>query len=150
MLEPRRSLRLLVCDDDDDDRLLIQAALNETPFALQIDFVQDGEALMNYLYRRQDYHHLQDQALPSLILLDLNMPKKDGREALAEIKSSPVLRHLVVVVLTTSRQPEDIQRCYQLGVNSFIIKPAKFDTFVEKMRILTRYWFEVAELYPKS
>lgn len=148
MADSKKPLRLLICDDDEDDRLLIQAAFKETPFEIVMDFVEDGEALMDYLYRRGDYHHLQDQPLPSLILLDLNMPKKDGREALAEIKSSAELRHLVVVVLTTSRQPEDIQRCYQLGVNSFITKPVKFDMLVEKMLLLARYWFEVVELYP--
>jgi CheY-like chemotaxis protein len=82
----------------------------------------------------------------ALILLDLNMPRKDGREALREIKASPQLRHIPVVVLTTSKAEEDIVRSYELGVNSFIIKPVTFGGFVEAVKVLGRYWFELVKL----
>jgi CheY-like chemotaxis protein len=111
-------------------------------------FVGDGEELMRYL-RREGPHGGQDAApRPGLILLDLNMPKMDGREALALIKADPRLRHIPVIVLTSTKADEDIVRAYGLGVNSFVNKPVTFDGLVAVMHALARYWFELVELPP--
>jgi len=105
--------------------------------------------LMDYLYRRGKFEHLTKVALPGLILLDLNMPKKDGREALKEIRADPALRRIPIVVLTTSKAEEDILRTYELGVNSFIIKPVTFESLVDIVKTLAKYWFEIVELPPE-
>jgi CheY-like chemotaxis protein len=101
---------------------------------------------MDYLHRRGRYVAAQSSPRPGLILLDLNMPKKDGREALTEIKADPDLRHIPIVVLTTSRVEEDISHSYDLGVNSFIVKPSTFESLVEVVKSLAKYWFEIVEL----
>jgi CheY-like chemotaxis protein len=135
-----------MADDDADDRLMAQEALEEARLANELHCVEDGEELLDYLYRRGKYTALHRERLPGLILLDLNMPRKDGREALKEIKADPTLRRIPVVVLTTSEAEEDIVRTYDLGVNSFIVKPVAFDSLVRVMQALTRYWFEIVEL----
>ncbi len=141
-----KPITILLADDDADDRMLTRDALAESRLANDLRFVQDGEELMEYLKRRGRYADMGDSPRPGLILLDLNMPRKDGREALREIKSDPSLRHIPVVVLTTSKAEEDIYRTYDLGVNSFITKPVTFDGLVAVMRGLGRYWFEIVEL----
>ena len=110
--------------------------------------MEDGEELLEYLQRRGRYADLKDAPLPGLILLDLNMPRKDGREALKEIKADANLRRIPIVVLTTSKAEEDILRTYDLGVNSYITKPVTFKSLVELIKLLGRYWFEVVELPP--
>lgn len=140
---------ILMADDDPEDRLLAEDALEEAKVQNSIDFVVNGEELMDYLYRRNGYEHLQNDPLPGLILLDLNMPKKDGREALQEIKGDPDLRKIPVVVLTTSTAEIDIVRTYDLGVNSFITKPVTFEGLVEVMRSLSNYWFNIVLLPPE-
>ena len=145
----RRAIMILMADDDADDRLMAQEALEESRLINILDFVEDGEELMEYLSRQGRYAGLSETALPGLILLDLNMPKKDGREALKEIKADPRLRRIPVVVLTTSKAEEDIYRTYDLGVNSFITKPVTFDALVDVMKTLKKYWFEVVELPPE-
>jgi CheY-like chemotaxis protein len=135
-----------MAEDDPDDRLLAKEALEESLLASDLRFVADGEELMDYLYRRGMYQTLDDAPRPGLILLDLNMPKKDGREAIREIKADPNLRSIPIVVLTTSRAEEDISRSYELGVSSFIMKPAAFETLVDVMKTLSKYWFEVVQL----
>ncbi|MDY6900120.1 MAG: response regulator, partial [Cyanobacteriota bacterium] len=105
-----------------------------------------GEELMDYLYCRGKYANPENASPPGLILLDLNMPKKDGREALKEIKTNPTFRHIPVVVLTTSKAAEDIQLSYSLGANSFIIKPVTFASLVEVMKTIGKYWFDIVEL----
>jgi CheY-like chemotaxis protein len=142
----KQSIIIVIADDDPDDRLMIQEALTEKRLANPLHFVVDGEDLMDYLYRRGKYMDLCSQPLPGLILLDLNMPKKDGREALREIKSDPNLQQIPVVVLTTSKMEEDILRTYHLGVNSFITKPVSFDALVDIMQTITKYWLEIVEL----
>jgi CheY-like chemotaxis protein len=137
---------LLMADDDDDDRMLARDALQQSQPASEIDFVEDGEELIDYLQRRGKYSTLAGKPLPDLILLDLNMPRKDGREALMEIKGDPALRKIPVVVLTTSNAEEDVHRSYDLGVNSFIVKPVSFESLVAVMRSLARYWFDIVEL----
>lgn len=149
MMPSRTSITILAADDDADDRLMMQEALEEARLGNKLHFVEDGEELLDYLYRRGKYAAMNSAQEPGLILLDLNMPKKDGREALKEIKAHPRLRHIPIVVLTTSKAEEDIYRTYDLGVNSFITKPVTFDSLVEVMKTLKRYWFEIVTLPPK-
>lgn len=139
-------ITILVADDDPDDRLMMREALEDSRLANDLYFVEDGEELMEYLCRRGKYENQEDSPRPKLLLLDLNMPRKDGREALKEIKSNPKLRQIPVVVLTTSKAEEDIYRTYDLGVNSFISKPVTFDSLVELMKHLCKYWFEIVAL----
>src|SRR5687768_3163060 len=142
-------ITILLADDDADDRLLTRDAFEENRIRNVLETVEDGEELMDYLLHRGKYGGAAAKPHPGLILLDLNMPRKDGREALKEIKSNPVLRNIPVVVLTTSKAEEDIFRTYDLGVNSFIIKPVTFDGMVDMMRTLGKYWFEIVELPPE-
>ncbi|MDQ3686898.1 MAG: response regulator [Acidobacteriota bacterium] len=141
-----KSITILLADDDADDRMMASDALAESRLANDLRFVEDGEELMDYLCRRGRYAGTNVAPRPGLILLDLNMPRKDGREALREIKADPELRKIPVVVLTTSKAEEDIYRTYDLGVNSFITKPVMFESLVEVMRTLGKYWFEIVEL----
>jgi len=141
-----RSITILLADDDADDRMMASEALEESRLANDLRCVEDGEELMDYLLRRGKYSQPDSAPRPGLILLDLNMPKKDGREALREIKSEPTLRTIPVVVLTTSQAEEDIYRTYDLGVNSFITKPVNFESLVALMKTLGKYWFEIVEL----
>jgi CheY-like chemotaxis protein len=146
MPEIGRPITILLADDDADDRMLARDALAESRLANNLKFVEDGEQLMDYLCRRGQWASAEESPRPGLILLDLNMPRKDGREALREIKGDPALRHIPIVVLTTSKAEEDVYRTYDLGVNSFITKPVTFDGLVGVMRALGRYWFEIVEL----
>jgi len=141
-----RSITILLADDDADDRMMASDALEESRLVNDLRCVEDGEELMDYLLRRGKYSNPDAAPRPGLILLDLNMPKKDGREALREIKSEPTLRTIPVVVLTTSQAEEDIYRTYDLGVNSFITKPVNFESLVILMKTLGKYWFEIVEL----
>lgn len=126
--------------------MLVKSALTACRLANDLHFVRNGEELLDYLYRRGEYSDLKDSPRPGLILLDLNMPRKDGREALKEIKADPDLRQIPVVILTTSKAEEDIYRTYDLGANSFITKPVMFTSLVEVMQNLGKYWFEIVEL----
>jgi CheY-like chemotaxis protein len=142
-------ISILVCDDDEDDRMLTRQALEDAHISNTVKFVEDGEQLLDYLYQRGPFAGETGEApRPGLILLDLNMPKLDGREALKTIKEDDLLRDIPVVVLSTSRLDEDIARSYQLGVNSFITKPVTFSGLVEAMNVLGRYWLEIVELPP--
>jgi CheY-like chemotaxis protein len=149
MTRPGLPIRILVADDDADDRLMIKDAFDESRLGNPVDFVQDGVELMDYLNRKGPYAHLQDLAYPGFILLDLNMPRKDGRTALKEIKAAPHLQRIPIVILTTSKAEEDIVRTYDLGVNSFICKPVTFDSLVEIVRTVGRYWIEIVALPPE-
>ncbi len=142
----RTPVIILMADDDEDDYMLAREALIESRLTNELHFVKDGEELMDYLYRRGKYAQKSNSPPPGLILLDLNMPKKDGREALTEIKSDPNLRQIPVVVLTTSKAQDDIYEIYDLGANSFITKPVTFSSLVEVMKTLGKYWFEIVEL----
>jgi CheY-like chemotaxis protein len=136
-------VRILMADDDEDDRLLTRDALRESRLANELYFVRDGEELLEFLYQRGQF---ASAPRPGLILLDLNMPRKDGREALREIKADPNLRCIPVVVLTTSKEEADIYRSYDLGANSFVTKPVTFDGLIDVMRGLGTYWFEIVDL----
>jgi CheY-like chemotaxis protein len=142
----RTPITILLADDDEEDRLMTKEALTESRLANDVRFVADGEELTDYLFGHGGYADPADAPTPGLILLDLNMPKKDGREVLAEIKSEPRLRQIPVVVLTTSKTEEDIVRSYELGVNSFITKPVTFEGLVAAMTVFTQYWFEIVAL----
>ena len=139
-------VQILLAEDDDDDFYLTERALKENRLRNEISRVKDGEELMRYLRHSGEFNDAVRSPKPGLILLDLNMPKMDGREALREIKADPVLHHIPVVVLTTSRVEEDVVRSYEFGVNSFIIKPLTFQGLVDAMKALGRYWFEVVAL----
>jgi CheY-like chemotaxis protein len=130
--------------------MFAREAMAESRLANNLHFVQDGEELMDYLCRRGKYTDESNSPRPGLILLDLNMPKKDGREALREIKADPNLRQIPVVVLTTSKAEEDIYHSYDLGANSFITKPVTFASLVEVMKTIGKYWFEIVELPPEG
>jgi CheY-like chemotaxis protein len=140
---------ILMADDDEDDRELTRDALQNTKLAEGMEFVMDGQDLIDYL--RGEGRHAKSgkgkpRPRPGIILLDLNMPRKDGREALAEIKSDAELREIPVIVLTTSTDEADIQRTYELGANSFISKPVTHTGLIDVMKNLSRYWFDVVEL----
>ena len=150
MTPPIPTVRVLMVDDDEDDRLMTRDALRDARLHNDLRFCMDGVDLLDYLHRRGRHAPPQDAPRPGLILLDLNMPRMDGREALAEIKKDPELRSIPVVVLTTSKAEEDIVRSYDLGVNSFITKPVTFLGLVEVMKVFSRYWMEIVDLPPET
>ena len=135
-----------MADDDSDDCLLVKRAFKTSRLCNDLRFVSDGEDLMDYLYHRGKYTDSDQAPRPGLILLDLNMPRKDGREALKEIKADATLREIPVVILTTSKDDEDVLRSYNLGANSYITKPVTFEGLVEVIKSMGRYWFEIVEL----
>lgn len=135
-----------MCDDDPDDQLLVSDALLEAKLANPIDFTNNGLELLQYLKREGAFSHLKEQPLPGLILLDLNMPVMDGREVLKELKKDPVFKSIPVVILTTSKAEEDIAKSYDMGVNSFVIKPVSFDILVDLVKSMASYWFHIVSL----
>ena len=149
MTTMHKPVMILMADDDPEDRMLAKDALEEDRLVNDLQFVEDGEELMDYLHRRGKYEMLVNAQLPGLILLDLNMPRKDGREALEEIKADPNLRRIPVVVLTTSKEEEDILRSYDLGVSGFVVKPVTLEGLAHVMKVLVRYWFEIVEIVPE-
>ncbi len=143
--DPNEGVIILIAEDDPDDRMLAIDAAREGQLASQVEFVEDGERLLEYLHSIGAKPG-SDKPMPRLILLDLNMPKMDGREALRAIKSDPALRRIPVIVFTTSSAEEDIATSYDLGVNSFIIKPASFERLVDVMRSIKSYWIDTVAL----
>jgi CheY-like chemotaxis protein len=135
---------ILMAEDDADDRLLAKDALAECGLADDLRFVENGEELLDFLLQRGKYDAQTPR--PGLILLDLNMPVKDGREVLKEIKTNPALRQIPVIVLTTSRADTDIDRTYLLGANSYVTKPVRYESLVEVMRAICMYWLKTVEL----
>jgi len=142
----QKPMTILLVDDDPDDRFLIQEAILEAELPIELFQATDGQDMIEYLCLQGEYRNGKPAPTPDLILLDLNMPRKDGREALAEIKANPKLQMIPVVVLTTSSAPEDIRQTYHLGVSSYITKPVSFDGLVETMKILGEYLFTIARL----
>jgi two-component system, response regulator len=142
------AVTVLVAEDDDDDFHLTREAFGEALVAQELIRVRDGEELLDYLLRRGSYERRAEPLGRLLILLDLNMPRMDGREALRELKAHPELRRIPVIALTTSKAEEDIVGTYDLGVNSFIRKPVRHDQFVDAVRTLKRYWLDLAEIPP--
>lgn len=137
---------ILIAEDDEDDYLLTIEALKEAGVDTQIKWVKDGEELMNYLESIGTSVKKSCAEFPRLILLDLNMPRKDGREVLDEIKRNDAFRKIPVIILTTSKAETDINHAYDLGVNSYIQKPVRFNEFVEVIKIVSRYWFQIVKL----
>ncbi|HEX4110188.1 MAG TPA: response regulator [Solirubrobacteraceae bacterium] len=145
------AIMILMADDDEDDRTLTLDAMRASRLLNDVRFVGDGEELLEYLRHQGRYAAGSSVApRPGVILLDLNMPRMDGREALAEIKGDPELRRIPVIVLTTSADEQDILRTYDLGVNSFITKPVTFAGLVEVMSGWSRYWFQIVDLPPRT
>jgi len=146
MKEERKPLIILLADDDADDRLLVKDAVAECRWEGDLRCVEDGVDLLDYLKHRGRHAQPGSAPRPALILLDLNMPKKDGREALREIKADPDLRRIPVVVLTTSKADTDVNGLYDIGASSFISKPVRFDSLVTILQELSRYWFGIVQL----
>ncbi|WP_227687162.1 response regulator [Spirosoma arboris] len=139
------SMTILIADDDTDDRLFMDKALRQSGYTQNIQFVEDGEELMEYL-RQEGRYNDQNAPWPNLLILDLNMPRKNGFQALNEIKDDPKLRRLPVVVMTTSSADEDVLKTYNLGVNSFVTKPFNFNRLVEMVSALKTYWIDTVKL----
>ena len=137
---------ILLAEDDPDDRMLTRRAIVESRTETTFATVKNGEELMTYLHREGPH---QNAPRPDLILLDLNMPRKDGREALRDIKSDAELRRIPVVVLTTSEAEQDILQSYDLGVNAFVTKPVSFDALSDAMQSLGEFWFDLVKLPPE-
>ena len=142
-------LIFLMAEDDSDDRLLVKEAFRNNDVINSIHFVEDGVELLEYLRRQGKFNNHASCPIPDVILLDLNMPRKDGREALEEIKTDPQLRHIPVVVLTTSKAEEDILFSYDIGAAGFITKPVTFDGLVETIKGLRQYWMQIVRLPAK-
>ena len=142
----KRPITILLADDDLDDQAMTLEALSANRLANPVRCVENGQDLMDYLHHRGRFTDPDSAPTPGLILLDLNMPRKDGREVLAEMKADATLRHIPVVVLTTSKVEEDVLQSYELGANSFTSKPVTFEGLVTSIRTLTDYWFDVVVL----
>jgi CheY-like chemotaxis protein len=147
MAANRAPIRLLMAEDDHEDQMMVRKAFHKARLVNELDIVEDGEQLMDWLLRRGQF---VDAHRPDLILLDLNMPRMDGREALREMKAKEELHQIPVIVLTSSAAEEDIVRSYDLGVNSYIQKPVTFEKLVEVVEMLGRYWFEIVKLPPNG
>jgi two-component system response regulator len=146
----KKPITILMADDDPDDRQLTLEAFEENHLANELRFVEDGEELLDYLHQRGKYADPNSAPWPGIILLDLNMPRKDGREALQELKKDPRFRGIRVVIMTTSKAEEDVVRSYDLSAASYITKPVTFERLVEVVRTLGKYWLEIVELPPNG
>lgn len=143
------TVHILMAEDDVDDALLAREALEESRVVNKLRIVGDGVELLDFLNRRGAYEQVQEP-LPGLILLDLNMPRMDGREALAALKSDPRFKRIPVVVLTTSEAEEDILRTYDTGASGYITKPVTFDGLKAVMESLGNYWLKIVHLPPRT
>ena len=146
MNHQNKKFTILMANDDEDTGFFVEESLREIQLAVRIEFVENGEQVLDYLYCRGRFAGTRNWHFPDLILLDLNMPRLDGREALTLIRSDPDFQHIPVVILTTSQSRGDILLCYRLGANSFISKPVTFEGLVEVMKTLCQYWFEIVSL----
>lgn len=137
----RKPAYIIAVDDDPDDRDMIEMALSETKLPTRLELLQDGESLMQ---------HLQDttKPVPDMILLDINMPRMNGLEALRSIKEDPALKTIPVIMLTTSREEADVITSYRLGCNSFITKPNLYDSLVDLLKVLSEYWIDFVKHAP--
>ena len=149
-MEPHETIVILLAEDDPDDRMLTIRALQHNRLANDVKWVEDGEELMDYLYHRGSYENPASAPKPGLILLDLNMPRMDGREALQAIKADPELRRIPVVVLTTSHAERDVVQSYDLGVNAFVTKPVTFLELADALKVLGNFWFQIVKLPPQQ
>ncbi|WP_305952284.1 response regulator [Emticicia oligotrophica] len=135
-----RNASILICDDDEDDLYLVKSVFNDTKFSNQTVYLKNGVELLDYLQNQKN------ETAVGLVLLDLNMPKMDGREALKMIKSNPEFRRIPVIILTTSNSPQDIHQCYELGANCFITKPSSYEGLNDAIKTLSKFWFELSHL----
>ncbi len=150
MSKRRKRITILMAEDETDDQILMRRALGESRLLHELYIVKDGEELLDYLYHRRQYSELAIAPRPDLILLDLYLPKIDGKEALQAIKADPKLRRIPIVVLTSSRAEEDIRHSYELGASSYLTKPMTFELLVEAVNTLGDYWFDIVELPPAN
>lgn len=150
MANLRKPIIILMADDDSEDCMLAQEALAHINMEHEVHTVPDGAALMDYLHRRGLYEAFKDRPLPGLILLDLNMPRMSGFDALQKIKSDPLLRRIPTVILTSSEMEKDIQHSYDLGANSFVTKSVTFNSLVDVVEEIGKYWLEVVQLPPET
>ncbi len=141
-----KPVTILVADDDPDDRKLTQEAFSESKLANDLRFVEDGVEVFDYLNRRGKFADPASSPWPSLMLLDLNMPRMDGREVLVELKKNPRYAAIRVIVMTTSKSEADINKSYLLNAASYITKPVTFDSLVNVVTTLGKYWLEIVEL----
>jgi CheY-like chemotaxis protein len=139
---------ILIADDDEDDRFLVKSALEESVLRFVVQFVENGTEVLDYLENKNKFSDTKQFQKPSLILLDLNMPRKDGRETLKEIKSNPRLKTVPIIVLTTSKAIEDVNLCYGLGANGYVVKPSTFTGLSETLQVLTSFWLDIVTLPP--
>lgn len=137
---------ILIAEDDADDRYLLQTAFTEIGYPEQIDFVENGIEVLNYLDNIYTSNNMEIKALPGFILLDLNMPKKDGREVLKELKQHPVFKKIPIIVFTTTKNEIEIKRCYELGANSYVVKPITFDALLKVVENIRSFWFQTASI----
>jgi CheY-like chemotaxis protein len=137
---------ILIAEDDADDRYLIQTAFDEKGYSEKIDFVENGVELLNYLDSIYQDKRTEEKNYPGFILLDLNMPKKDGREVLKELKQHPVFKKIPVIIFTTTKNELEIKRCYELGANSYVVKPISFDALLKVVENIRSYWFYTASI----
>lgn len=142
----RKQISILMAEDDDDYYLLAEEAFRDFRVLNKLNRVSDGEELMEYLLHQGKYQKKEDFPRPGLILLDLNMPKKNGHAALREIRQHPELCRIPIIILTISRDKKDIQQSYALGANSFMTKPLNFNQLVETLKVFNQYWFEIVEI----
>ena len=145
-MKPMKPITILVADDDPDDRQLTKEAFEEAKLVNDLRFVEDGVELLDYLRHKGKYSDPASSPRPSILLLDLNMPRKDGRQALAELKQDPNLKMIRVIIMTTSKAEEDILRTYNLSATSYITKPVTFDALVDVVKTIGKYWLEIVEL----
>ena len=148
MSQDNRLFTILMVDDDPDDRLLFKEACEEVHLRNPLEFLENGEQLVDYLKRRGTYSDLEGEPYPGIILLDLNMPLKDGREALEEIKNDAELRHIPIIILTTSKDEDDILSSYGLGASSYIVKPISLDRLMRVVNSIGEYWVQIVEVPP--
>ena len=137
---------ILIADDDADDRYLLETAFIEKGYQEKIEFVDNGVEVLNYLARIKKGGEVSGNLYPKFILLDLNMPKKDGREVLREMKANPDFRTIPVIVFTTTKSENEIKRCYELGANTYIIKPVSFDALLSVVENIRSYWLNTASI----
>lgn len=142
----QKKVLILVADDDEDDQLFTREAFEDSNLPIELRFVNDGVELLDYLRRQNNYENTAENPMPALILLDLNMPRMDGREALKEIKSDTALKSIPIIALTTSKTEQEILKSYELGINSFVTKPVTLAAFVEMAKLLGHYWIDLVKL----
>jgi two-component system response regulator len=146
-MERMRKLQtIIIAEDDSDDQKLIKEAFEECKILNPLIFAEDGEELMNYLKNQNEHQNLDNSIQPAIVLLDLNMPRKDGREVLYELKQDPDLKKIPIIILTTSHNNEDVVYCYESGASSFITKPVSFTELVEVISVISKYWFQIVKL----